>query len=409
MSNNKVTYIQKIYEPRLFDLAKESGNVYTKALIFFRRILRKKGIFLSEKSVSRYIQCVAKRELLHSQSYQASYQKLFDNLKAYCKAKKEYIKAPSKFNNIPRMPRRRKFLQPIQFKQSAIKFKNGYLELSLSKGNAPIKVLWNISIPIPTFATIQWNKTKRFWQLNLVVEKQNETVILDPNKRMSIDLGLKRIATTYDLESGGTSVTYSGKKIKSLSIGRNKINSRTQIKLSKLKKGSRKYRKLKKSNSRVNLRIDNKLKDILHKTSRTIVNYVKKKQIGKIVIGDCSNIHNNTDCGRINNQQIQQNPEQKLKKYIEYKFKSIGGIVATVPENYTTKTCPSCCALNKPQTRIYKCSSCGFKDDRDVVGAKNILKVSFGIDIKSKLDVIGFLTKPIGWIYKTNRDCKVNL
>ena len=100
--------------------------------------------------------------------------------------------------------------------------------------------------------------------------------------------------------------------IKSLTIGRNKINSKTQIKLAKLKKGSRKYLKVRKANKHVNLRIDNKV-------------------------------------------------------------------------------------------------NCGFKDDRDVVGAKNIYKVSFGLDIKSKLDVIGFLTKPIGWKYKTNRDCKINL
>lgn len=406
MYNVKTTYTQKIYDPRLFYLAKESGQVYTQALIFFHRVLRKKNIFLSEKSISKFVSSKVKREYLHSQSYQASYQKFLDNLKSFYKAKKAWVKNPLKFSGKPKITRKRKFFQPIQFKQSAIKFKNNHLELSLCKGLEPIKIKWTNKLSLPKFVVIRWDSSKKYWQLNCVIEKEVKKESLDLTKTLAIDLGLKRIATSFD---GSNSITFSGKKIKSLTIGRNKINSKTQVKLSGLKKGSRKYNKIKRANKEVNFRIDNQIKDILHKTSRTIVNHAKKSKIGTIAIGDCSTIHTNTSCGKKNNQQIQQNPEQRLKKYIEYKFNNIGGIVETVPENYTSQTCPSCCNRYKPQNRVYKCSKCGFKDDRDVVGAKNIYKVSFGVDIKSKLDVIGFLTKPIGWKYKTNRNCKVNV
>jgi len=57
--------------------------------------------------------------------------------------------------------------------------------------------------------------------------------------------------------------------------------------------------------------------------------------------------------------------------------------------------------------RVYKCSKCGFSYDRDGVGAINIYKVSFGLDIKSNLNVVGDLTTPIGWKYNTNRDCLI--
>ena len=402
----KTTYTQKVYDSRLFELSKESGEVYTQSLIFFHRVLRKKNIFLSEKSISRYIQIKVKRKFLHSQSYQASYQKFTDNLKSFYKAKKEWLKNPSKFSGKPKLTRKRKFFQPIQFKQSAIRFKNNYLELSLAKGLEPLKFKWNITLSIPKFVSIVWNKDKRYWQLNSVIEKEIKQEVLNVNSTLAIDLGVKRIATTFDVTK--TSITFSGKKIKSLIVGRNKINAKTQSKLSELKKGSRKYIKIRNANKKVNLRIENKIKDILHKTSRTIVNYAKKKQISKIIIGNCSSIHTGINLGTKNNQQIQQNPEQRLRKYIEYKFRNIGGIVATISENYTSQTCPSCCNKYKPTNRIYKCSNCGFIDDRDVVGAKNIYKVSFGIDIKSKLDVIGFLTKPLGWKYKSNQNCKVN-
>lgn len=411
---SKVTYVQKYYDSKLFELAKESGNVYSKALVFFHKTLRKKKIWLSPKAIARYIEETVERKLLHSQSYQASYQKLFDNIKAFSKAKKEWIKNPSKFLGQPRLTRKRKFFQPIQFKKSAIRYKDGFIILSLAKGMESLKIRWMVAEPsrsnaklnIPSFVSINWNSIKRYWQVNLVIEKENTIFSLDINKTMAIDLGIKRIATSYDSKE---SVTYSGKKVKSLTIGRNKINSESQVKLSKLKKGSKKYKKLRTANRKVNLRIDNKIKDILHKTSKTIVNQAIKNNIGKIAIGDCSSIHNNTSCGKVNNQQIQQNPEQRLLKYIEYKFNNIGGTIEIVPENYTSQTCPNCQSRHKPQNRVYKCPTCKFKDDRDIVGAKNIYKVSFGLDIKSKLDVIGFLTKPIGWKYKTNRDCKIAL
>jgi putative transposase len=401
---SKVTYSQHFYEPRLYELAKESGNIYTKAMVFFNKVRRKKNIWLSNKSVARYIESTVERKFLQSQSFQASYQKLFHNLNSYRKSLKEYKINPGKFTDKPRMPRKRKFFQPIQFKKSAVKVKHGFLELTLAKGNKPVKIKWNEILPVPIFVMIQWNKDKKYWQLNCIIEKEIGKTDLKPGKVMAIDLGLKRIAATFD---GNKSITYSGKKIKSLTTGRNKINAKTQSKLSGLKKGSRKYKKVKKANKIVNFKIDNKMKDILHKTSRTIVNEAIENKISKIVIGDCSGIHTGTDCGTRNNQQIQQNPEQKLKKYIVYKFEGMGGIVETVPEKYTSQTCPGCCNKHKPQSRIYKCPTCGFKDDRDVVGAKNIYKVSFGIDIKSKLDVIGVLTIPIGWKYYSNRDCKI--
>lgn len=285
----KVTYTEQYYEPRLFELAKESGNVYSKALVFFHKILRKKNIWLSSKAIARYIEGTIERKLLHSQSYQASYQKLFDNIKAFSKAKKEWLKNPSKFLGQPRLTRKRKFFQAIQFKKSAIRYKEGNIILSLAKGIDPLKIKWNENLIIPSFVSINWNSIKRYWQLNLVIEKENNILNLDINKTMAIDLGIKRIATTYDSKK---SVTYSGKKVKSLTIGRNKINSTSQVKLSKLKKGSKQYKKVRCANRKVNLRIDNKIKDILHKTSRTIVNQAIKNNVGKIAIGDCSSIHN---------------------------------------------------------------------------------------------------------------------
>mgnify|MGYP001590739936 CR=1 FL=1 len=43
-----------------------------------------------------------------------------------------------------------------------------------------------------------------------------------------------------------------------------------------------------------------------------------------------------------NNQAINQGVEQKVKSYLKHKFENIGGKFITVPEPYTSKTCPVC-------------------------------------------------------------------
>jgi len=105
--------------------------------------------------------------------------------------------------------------------------------------------------------------------------------------------------------------------------------------------------------------------------------------------------------------------EKLILRVADYKFEVIGGIVETIPENYTSRTCPSCGNVkkNSPSDREYRCSTCKFRYDRDGIGAINIFKkVSFGCDWQSQSlpDVVGSLTPPIGWKYNSSQDCLVH-
>lgn len=58
---------------------------------------------------------------------------------------------------------------------------------------------------------------------------------------------------------------------------------------------------------------------------------------------------------------------------LKIKCKEHGSLLLTVSEAYTTKTCSCCGALNTcDNTRVYKCP-CGYKAERDLHGAQNIL------------------------------------
>jgi putative transposase len=297
----------------------------------------------------------------------------------------------------------------IIFKKSAIHVRGNYLLLSVKDKNNPLKYRWNSALGTPQYVSISWIP-ETGWQLNLVLNRAEDVFEYAEGKLLAIDLGVKRLAASY--EDSGDSVLYSGKVVRSLVRLRNKVNSETQARLSSLVKHSRKYKKLRRANRRVVSRINDRLKDILHKTSRTIVNYCQEKGIGVIAFGDCSGTHDSPNLGKETNQKVSQGLEQKLMRYVRDKFEGTGGKVIETPEHYTSRTCPSCGAVKNsaPQGRVYSCRKCRFLGDRDVVGAVNIhRKVSFGESwfCQGLLDVVGGLTPPCGWKYSSTRSCLV--
>ena len=425
------TYIFYNYDPRFFELAKEAGEVYSRSLEEFWKEYNENKNWLSKFELQEHMKDKIKRNILHSHSFLGAMQQVHANLKSWREAKKvnpTTAKPPSK----------KKFLQAIVLKQSQIKFENGKLKLSITNGsNGYDKYLylnWNPKIPIPVYATITYSKI-RGWKINLVIEQEEkENLFLNPNKSLSIDLGVKRIATFFD---GEKSIILSGKKYLALMHYRNKYDAKNKSKIAhkknvglqqqkdKLKKElelkqkengetnkeikinitykeSNNYKKAKRSSRKRVDKIQNIQQDMLHKQSRFIINYAIHNNIGNIIIGNNSSTHDGPNLGKKNNQKISQNPEQKLKNYIKYKFESISGKVNIVPEPYTSQTCP-CCGTRKKQTnRRYICenANCLFVYDRDGVGAINIYQENVSSSQILSEGRIRSLTEPIGRKFK---------
>lgn len=392
------TYSQPIKATDLiFETSKESSQIYNQAIE-----LHKRGV--NFKDIGKTIDAEFDNKFLLAQSRQASYQQYSKDFKSYLEALKSYKSCPDKFSGQPKPPHKIKFIRSIYFKEEAIKYIDGNLFLSLKKPNDPIIVRWTKDLPIPQFASITFDKYKG-WELHLIVEIEQSNEVVEKNdKVMSIDLGVKRVATTFD---GTNTITYSGKELMSLNNLRNKLTAKTQAKYANAKKDSRRRKYLKRCLRKNIFKIKNKEKDILHKYSRMIVEDAISNNIGTIVIGDCSNTHNKTNCGK-NNQRIQQNPEQKLAKYIDYKFQSTGRLVKVISERRTSKTCPECDHVHKnsPKGRIFTCKSCGFTYDRDGVGSVNIYRLEVSLSHDEWLNVVGRLTRPLGIKYIPNLSIK---
>lgn len=398
----QVTYRQPIkHSLLLFEMSREAACIYNKAIA-----INKQGKNFKDLAIA--IDSSHETLYLHSQSAQAAYQLWIQNMKSYFGSVVEYEKNPSKFKNVPQPPYKTKFMQPITFKKSAIRHIDGFLYLSIKKPFDPIKIRWNENLPIPEWIIISYNRFTG-WNINYVLEKKTSMINsldFEKEKVMAIDLGVKRVATTFD---GEHCITYSGKELMSLTRLKNKINAETKIKLSRCKNGSKRHKRICRANRKLARKIDNKQKDILHKTSRTIVNDAIANNVSRIVIGDCGSIHDKTNCGK-QNQKIQQNPEQKLRKYVEYKFQSVGGDTEVPSERGTSSTCPRCKHKHKPSNRTFKCPNCGFIYDRDGVGAVNIYRQDVSLSEEEfLLNVVGRMTRPRGRRYHSREKCTLPL
>ena len=387
------TYSFHYYDDRLFELCKEAGEVYTTSLNRFWEVYDTTEVWLSKFDLQKEMKEYGlTRKNLCSDSFLAAMQQVHANLAAWKQAKK--VRQDAK------PPHKNKFLQPIIFKQDQIKFKNGKLRLTLDRNQNYIYLPWNVDIPIPIYGRVGYSAIKG-WHMDLVIEEEVEqTTNLDNKKGMSIDLGVKRIATLFD---GDRVITINGKNLKQLVHYRNKTNADYMSKLSKKQKGSNNKKKLKRARRKAVEHLKNIEKDILNKESRFITDYAEDKQLGKIVIGNNSSVHNHTNCGKVNNQMIQQFPEQKLKKYVKEKFTSVSGQVDIEPEPYTSQRCPICGKLHKTNTRVYKCKDCGFVYDRDGVGSINIYKENVSL---IEYQRIRLLARPFGVKYDDNLSYK---
>lgn len=333
---------------------------------------------------------------LHAHSSDA----IADNFYASIKSANERKKAG---DTEAKYPRRRKWFFKTTWKSTAIKIKDGSLILSNGRGNESLVLSW------------QWNKPKQVeigwkqsggYQLRavytagglrqdpLLFEKQKcpqvEALLAMPtgNKIAAVDLGELRSATIHD---GEQTVIYNGRLIKSKVAYRNRIMASMQELIAKTKKGSARRCLLVRSKKRQLAKLNHQNNDILHKQTKHIVSTLYERGVQTLVIGDIRDIRKSIDYGKKMNQRLHGWSFGKFRELLTYKAQLVGMEVVLQNERHTSKTCPKCGAKHKPQGRLYSCRSCGFKFDRDGVGAINIRSKYLGC---LGVPVVGELWQP---------------
>lgn len=353
---------------RLFDTNRISAQVWNDTL----KIAKEYALQNNGKWINKVeLQTALKNKYpIHSQSIQAVAHKYLFARKATLEKLEKGLKA--------RYPYKQKKYFNTKWVQKAFKiYPNGKIELSMGSKRQPI-IVYVKHLPPSTIKEIEliYDKGLKLclsYDDGQVVENNNHTNLV------GIDLGQIHAISAY--AENGNSIIITGRKARSVQRLRNKKLKELQKKMSKCKKGSRQWKKYNKAKQYIMSKSDAQLKDILHKTTKQFVDWCIKNEVQQVVVGDVEGVQRNTKKKRKKsiNQQLSQWQFGKLQKYLEYKLQAKGISVTKITEEYTTQTCPVCGRRKKTSTRNYVCK-CGYKEHRDIHGAKNILsKYKYGI------------------------------
>lgn len=269
------------------------------------------------------------------------------------KAYKQFLKDCKKGGGFPR------FKSESQFKTIQ------YIYCDGAKINGDILYLQNIGNVkcswfrrVENISSLSITKKSGKFYVNLGVEDFiAETLIT--NRQVGLDFGLKTFITTSD-----------GDKIDSPKFHKQSLNNEAKVhrRIHRAKIGSKLRAKHIRSLQKVKKKISNKRKDFNHKLSKKFIdNY------DLIVVEDAPIKRLLTNIRNINRTYHDVGFGQ-FRQYLAYKAENAGKVVIKVNPSYTSQDC--ICGNRVPKTldeRIHVCP-CGHTEDRDILGAKNILR-----------------------------------
>lgn len=318
---------------------------------------------------------------IHSQSIQAVYEK-------YLTARENAQKARALGHNHIHYPYKKKQHFNTRWKKDGFRIDDhGKIELSLGlsdgKRQKPI-VLWLKKLPPGTIKELELIYDRGL-QLAIAYDDGQSPKENHHSGMAAIDLG--EIHTIVSVTDHGQGIIITGRKLRSLKRLRNKKLRELQKKLSNCQKGSRQWKKYRRALNYILSKSDAQLTDALHKTTREFVNWCLENQVKEVVVGEVEGVQRHTSTkkkqnkrqhSRKHNQKMSQWQFGRTTTYLKYKLAAEGINLQKVDESYTTQTCPVCGRRKKTSSRNYSCR-CGYREHRDIHGAKNILsKYKYG-------------------------------
>ena len=360
--------------PELDALTRESGRVYSKVVSLIRTVKKKKGFWLSQGAVQKYMRLHGYN--LHSQTIQSIIQAYFDSLKSYFQSVKSNPEA--------KPPKRTRKYFKVRWIQNGISFKAGVIRLSNGKGNAPITLKSDVQ---PTYVEMYFQRGSYYFSL---VYKVHTPPKQETGKAVAIDMGEIHPIVSHD---GEQTIIYNGRALRAIKQYLNKVKTIFQSKMDRCKKGSNRWYHLKRVKQKILAKLNAQIKDAEHKITSRFISDCLRAKADTIVIGKLKGIRERAKFSKKSNQKVHQWAFARLQSMICYKAELAGLKVKFVSEAYTSQTCPRCGNRKKPQNRNYHCNRCGFEYHRDGVGAINLWNKVSGFMLSP---VVGAMASPMG-------------
>jgi transposase, IS605 orfB family len=282
------------------------------------------------------------------------------------------LKAQGKYNKpikIPKYLNKKAGRQVVHYAKDALSFKKkGFIKLSKTN----IKIRTSLTRDAVQFVILV---PKNHYFVIEIGYNVNEPELKSNNNVLAIDIGVNNIASCVTTD--GEKLLINGRQLKYINHNYNKAVAKARSKLKTThNQNSSKYisQIINKRNHRIN--------DYLHKVTTYIVNHAVSQNIGTIVVGYNKEWKQDTNLGKVNNQNFVNIPFYRLINLLEYKCRLKGIRFQTITESYTSK-----CSfvdgeeIQKHQTysgkrisrELFKTKN-GLIINADINGAYNILK-----------------------------------
>ncbi len=351
-------------------LNRESGRIYTGVVVEHWRAYRKSTKqWLSPTSEEKLSDFLTRYDtpLLHAHSKDAAQQ-------GFAKAVNT-TRALRKAGTPAHFPHRRKYYRTTIWKSTGIRLSAGSLLLARARGLAPIGItlpdkLSALGKAAFVEARLVYDRVTAKYTWHLVVEDGAVAPNAPGTSVIAVDMGEIHPAVCTD---GATTLVISCKALRAARQYTQKRGAKLRSLQDTKVKGSRRWKRLKRRETRFRAKHKRTIGDLEHKISRAVVDYAHGCGAGIVAIGDVRDIADKTDKGHVQNQRMSTWAHGRIRSYITYKAEYAGMKVVLVDEAYTTQSCPTCRHRTKPKGRVYTCLACGFRGHRDAVGAANIL------------------------------------
>lgn len=368
---------------KLDELCFRSKNLYNATLYRIRQEYFQSKLYLGYFAIQKEFQKSKQFDYtqLPAKTSQQIMRMVDQNFKSFFRALKEYQKNPGKFKGRPKIPG---YLDPVDGRFVVIYTYQGISKKVLDdKGLIKLEkeeIYFKSKVKHKDLCQVRVVPKGNCIVVEVVYKIQDTTLLPDNNRYAAIDLGVGNLVTVCTNLKGEQPIVYSGRSIKSWNRYYNKSVAYYKGILDITNRGKRRgwSRRL----ERITFKRDMKIQDYFHRISRGIVNYLVSRGINTLIIGNNRGWKQNTNLGKIGNQNFVQIPFLKLIRMLEYKCKLVGINFYVVTEEYTSK----CSFLDQESIqkhdqylgkRIHRglfISSGGTLINADVNGGYNILR-----------------------------------
>jgi putative transposase len=213
-----------------------------------------------------------------------------------------------------------------------------------------------------TIKTLAFTRQADGWHVSFLCDLGEVQAAPHPGSMVGFDLGLKAFLVTSDGESIAPPKFYRKAE---------KVLRRAQRRVSRRKKGSKRWVKAVQILAKAHLHIANQRRDFHHKTARKLVT-----QYGTIV-------HEELNIEGIARSRLAKSTYDvgwgQFLTILHSKAAEAGCVVIPVPAQDTTQTCSACGKLptvrKTLKNRVHTCEWCGYTADRDLNAALNIRRL----------------------------------